>query len=444
MKKIFSTLSIILIILLSLSIIVLSTKGLETKKFNDLITNKVIEKNKDISIKLEKIKFKFDIKNFNLFLETKNPNVIYKNQKIPIEDVKVYLDFISLIKAKPKINNINIYSKEVNIDQLKKIIFKMKPSNLNSLISNKIENGKLIFNLELYFNEDLDIDNFIARGEVKEMNGIINSNLNLKNTNFNFFADSSDILIKDINGSLKGILIKNGNLQIKKDKKINLKSDFTTEIKINNKNIINYLPILKNINFANNEMVLNANLDNFLDISFDETFKVTNYIYTNKGKVKNLFFKLNKPLKNSILEKEVNYLYLKDSNFNSRYALDKKNYINISGTYSLDNKNYQNYNFKNNFQNKFSSINLNLDFSEKFKIDFLNYKKDNFNTAQILLKLNKTNDSIDLNELKYTENKNLILIEKLKVDNKFNISSLKKIKIKTYEKNNLKNDFNLK
>ena len=443
MKKIFSTLSIILIILLSLSIIVLSTKGLETKKFNDLITNKVIEKNKDISIKLEKIKFKFDIKNFNLFLETKNPNVIYKNQKIPIEDVKVYLDFISLIKAKPKINNINIYSKEVNIDQLKKIIFKMKPSNLNSLISNKIENGKLIFNLELYFNEDLDIDNFIARGEVKEMNGIINSNLNLKNTNFNFFADSSDILIKDINGSLKGILIKNGNLQIKKDKKINLKSDFTTEIKINNKNIINYLPILKNINFANNEMVLNANLDNFLDISFDETFKVTNYIYTNKGKVKNLFFKLNKPLKNSILEKEVNYLYLKDSNFNSRYALDKKNYINISGTYSLDNKNYQNYNFKNNFQNKFSSINLNLDFSEKFKIDFLNYKKDNFNTAQILLKLNKTNDSIDLNELKYTENKNLILIEKLKVDNKFNISSLKKIKIKTYEKNNLKNDFNL-
>ena len=35
----------------------------------------------------------------------------------------------------------------------------MKPSNLNSLISNKIENGKLIFNLELYFNEDLNIDN---------------------------------------------------------------------------------------------------------------------------------------------------------------------------------------------------------------------------------------------------------------------------------------------
>ncbi len=443
MKKIFFILSIILILLLSLSIIVLSTRGLETKKFNDLISNKVTEKNKDISIKLEKIKFKFDIKNFNLFLQTKNPNVTYKNQKIPIEIVKVYLDFISLIKSKPKIDKVNISSDEVNIDQLKKIIFKMKPSNLNSLISNKIENGKLIINLELYFNEDLDIDNFIARGEVKEMNGAINSDLNLKNTNFNFFADSSDILIKDINSSLEGILIKNGNLQIKKDKKINLKSDFTTEIQINNKNIIYYLPILKNINFVNNEIGLNAKLDNFLDISFDETFKVTNYKYTNKGKVKNLFVKLNKPLKNSFLEKEVNYLYFKNSNFNSRYALDKKNYINTSGTYSLDNKNYQNYDFKNDFQNKSSNINLNLDFSEKLKIDLLNYKKNNFKIAQIFLDFNKTKNFINLNELKYTEDKNLILIEKLKISNNYNISSLKKIKIKTYEKNNLKNDFKL-
>ena len=197
MKKIFITLSLILISFLFFLILILSTKGFETEKFNELISNKVIEKNKHISIKLDKIKFKFDIKNFHLFLETANPNLIYKNLSIPIKNVKVYLDFISLIKSKPKIDKVNISSDEVNIDQLKKIIFKMKPSNLNSLISNKIENGKLIFNLELYFNEDLDIDNFIARGEVKEMNGTINSDLNLKNTNFNFFADSSDILIKD-------------------------------------------------------------------------------------------------------------------------------------------------------------------------------------------------------------------------------------------------------
>ena len=167
MKKIFITLSLILISFLFFLILILSTKGFETEKFNELISIKVIEKNKHISIKLDKIKFKFDIKNFHLFLETANPNLIYKNLSIPIKNVKVYLDFISLIKSKPKIDNINVSSKEINIDQLKKIILKMKPSSFNSLITNKVNNGRLIFNLELYFNEDLVIDDFIARGEVK-------------------------------------------------------------------------------------------------------------------------------------------------------------------------------------------------------------------------------------------------------------------------------------
>ena len=43
----------------------------------------------------------------------------------------------------------------------------------------------------------------------------------------------------------------------------------------------NYLPILKNIKFINQETNFNANLDNFLNITFDKTFKVTDYVYTN-------------------------------------------------------------------------------------------------------------------------------------------------------------------
>ncbi len=442
MKKIFSILGLIVVFLLSFLVVILSTKGLETEKFNTFISNKIIEKNKDISIKLNKIKFKLDIKNFDLFLETKNPNIIYKELDIPVENVKVYLNFISLIKSKPKINNINISSKEINIDQLKKIISKMKPSNLNSLIVNKVDNGKLIFNLELYFSEDLEIDNFIVKGEVKEMNGTINNKLKLKSTSFNFFADTSDVLIKNIESKLEGILIKNGNLQIKKDKEINLKSEFNSEIKINNKNIIDYLPFFKNIDFINKETVLNANLDNFLDVTFDETFKITNYVYTNKGKLNDLSLKSDRPLKNFILEKEFNYLYFKNSDFNSRYASDKKNYVNASGTYSLNNKSYHNFDLKNEFQNKISNISLNFVFSEKIKIDVLNYKKEDLNLAEIFFNANIKSNFINLKELRYSEGKNLILIESLKYEKNY-ISSLKKIKIKTFAKDVLKNDFTL-
>ena len=43
---------------------------------------------------------------------------------------------------------------KLNINQLKKIIIKTKPSNLNSFIINKVKNGKLITNIEFYFNDN--------------------------------------------------------------------------------------------------------------------------------------------------------------------------------------------------------------------------------------------------------------------------------------------------
>ncbi len=442
MKKLFFTTSIILFFLLVFLILILSTIGFETDKFNKFISDKAIESNKNISLKLEKIKFKFDVKDFNLFLETENPELIYKDLIIPIQNAKVYLDFYSLIKSKLKIDKINISSKEININQLKEIIIKTKPSNLNSLITNKVKNGKLFLNLELYFNDNLDIDNFIARGEVKEMNGFINNELSLKNTSFNFFADSSDILIKNVKSKMDGLLIKNGNLQIKRNKEISLQSDFTTEIRINKKNVINYLPILKNIKFINQETNFNANLDNFLNITFDKTFKVTDYVYTNKGKINKSFFKFDKPIENSFLEKDINHLYFKDSNFNVRYASDRKNYVHSSGAYSVEDKNYHNYDFKNDFFKEDSNINLDFEFAEKLSINFINYKKDYDKVAKIFLDIQTKKDFINLKELKYTESKNLILIEKLKI-NKKDIISLKKIKVKTFEKNDLKNDVTL-
>ena len=97
MKKLFFTTSIILFFLVVFSMLILSTIGFKTDKFNKFISDKAIESNKSISLKLEKIKFKFYVKDFNLFLETENPQIIYKDLTIPIQNVKVYLDFYSLI-----------------------------------------------------------------------------------------------------------------------------------------------------------------------------------------------------------------------------------------------------------------------------------------------------------------------------------------------------------
>ena len=349
MRKILFRLSIILFFLLISLIIILSTIGLETDRFNKFISNKITENNNEISLKLKKIKFKFDIKDVNLFLETHNPRLIYKNSEIPIANVKAYLDFISLIKSKPKINKINASSKEINVDQLKKIIIKTKPSNLNSLVINKVKNGKLFINLEMYFKENFNMDDFILRGEVKETDIIISNDLNLTNVSFNFFADSSDVLIKNISSKTKGIFVKNGNLSIKRSNEISIKSDFSTEIKIDKKNIVNYLPFFENIRFINKESKFSAKLDNFLDITFDKTFKVTNYVYTNKGKINGLFLKFDKSFKNSFVKEQINNLSFKESDLTIRYSSDNRNNISALGSYSVNNKDYYYYDFKNNF-----------------------------------------------------------------------------------------------
>ncbi len=440
MKRILFTIFITLFFLLASSMLVLSTIGFETEKFNDFITNKIKDNKKNITVRLKNVKFKFDFKGFNLFLETKNPELTYKDLTIPIQNVKVYLNFISLIKSKTEIDKINILSNEINIDKLKKIIIKTKPSNLNSLIINRIKKGRLVINLELYFKDNLEIDNFIAKGEVKKMEGDVIDDLRFKNTNFNFFADSSDILIKNINSKMEGLSIKNGNIQIKKDKEISIKSDFITEVNINKKNIISYSPFLKNFKFINQETNFNGNLNNFLNINFDQTFKVTNFVYSNKGEIKNLTVKLNKSIKNSFLEKDIENLYLKNSNFDIRYASDKKDYIYASGLYSIDNKNYQNYDFKNDLVKEISNVNLNFEFVEKLKIDFINYTKKHNEISKLFLNFSRKKDFIDLKKLEYKENKSLIVIENLKIKKK-DIISLKKITVKTFDKNDLKNDF---
>ena len=63
------------------TILILSTIGIETNSFNNIISKKIKENNVDFKVKIETIKFKLDIKEVKLFLETKNPKISYRNTK---------------------------------------------------------------------------------------------------------------------------------------------------------------------------------------------------------------------------------------------------------------------------------------------------------------------------------------------------------------------------
>ena len=442
MKKALFNFFILIFLIIFLAITILSTVGYETNKFSEIISRKINESNKNVKLELDKIKFKFDLKDLSLFLITKKPEISYQELNLPLKDIKVYINLISLLKSKININKINVSSEEINIDQLKKIIIRTKPSNLNSLIVNKIKNGKLNANIELYFGENFTVTNYIAKGNAKALNISIKDNLNLSDTNFSFFADSTDILITNVTSNANGILFKDGNLQIERNEYTIVKSNFISDININKNNFENYSEYLKNFEYLNKDLVFKANINHNFNITFNDTFKITNYLYTNSGNIDELLIKPSKPLEVAMLEDKIKNFKLKETSVNLRYGSDKNNNYILKGKYSLNNESYLKYNFKNTFLNNTLNLNGDFEFDKEIKLDFINYKKIKGKIAKINSNITIKGDQLDLNKVKYTEGESIVTIENLKL-NKENISSLKKIKIKTFEKNKLNNDFTI-
>ena len=77
MKKIFLTVLLFFTLAVTSAVIILSTIGIETSKFNNFISQKINQINKQINLELISVKFKVDIKELSLFLGTKNP---YQNR----------------------------------------------------------------------------------------------------------------------------------------------------------------------------------------------------------------------------------------------------------------------------------------------------------------------------------------------------------------------------
>ena len=117
MKKIINKFLFLIIIITIALISILSTVGIETSKFNKFITDKASQ-TKNITLELSTVKFKINLKQLNLFIETRNPKISFKNVIVPVKNNKTYIDFYSLLKSDLKIKKINLIFEELDIVQL--------------------------------------------------------------------------------------------------------------------------------------------------------------------------------------------------------------------------------------------------------------------------------------------------------------------------------------
>ena len=438
MKKIFFTFIFIILLIVTIFTAVLSTIGLETNKFNNIIIDRITESNLDTVTELKTVKFKIDFKELS-FLETIKPKIKIKRISIPVKK-KVYFDFVSLIKISPQIKKINASLKELEISEVKELFVLIKPSNFKSIVNNKINKGKISSEIEIYLDKRNTFKNFIAKGNVNNFNLNIYKDLNFENGAFNFFADKSDILITNIFGNFEGIAISSGDLKLDLHSGISISSNFYTELKMGKNLMNNYLKTLKFDHFIYQPYDLQAQLNNNFYLSLDSTYKIKDFNFNSEGKIKNLKIQFHNSIENNFLKKPIDKVFIKDAEFKTQHNL-KTNSTNISGKYSFYENELLKFDFKNetNFKGK-SKLDLNLDFQNELNFEIINYQKIEGKKAKISLNLEKKRNEIFLKNFSLKEGNSVIKFEDLKIV-KNEISSFKKISVKTFKNKIYNNEF---
>ena len=428
MKKIITNFILFLTISIITLIILLSTSGIETDKFNKLITEKTSQE-KNINLKLETVKFKINLTELSLFLETQNPEIMYRNLQLPVKNIKVYFDFLSLLKSNPIIKKINLISGELEIMQISKLSSIIKPSTFKSLLNNKIKEGKLISEIDIFLNEDSSVNNFIAKGNVRNLKVELLRNFNFNEANLSFFADKNDILIKNIFGFLEDIKISDGDIKLNLENGLKLNSNFNSNINFNEQVTKKYTKFLSKYDVLKNLKTLKADLINNFSIELDHTYKVKDYNYSVTGKLEKSKFELLSPIKNDFLTEEIKDIFLSDIKMKT---IIKPKTIQIigEGKYSFDDLNFLNINLENNFKDDNLDLKLDFDYKKKIGLDLINYEKPENLVANISLDLEKKKNKININEINFNEEKNSIKVKDLSFrDSKF--YSFKKIEVRT-------------
>tara|TARA_B100000963_G_scaffold223492_1_gene194887 strand:- start:3071 stop:5242 length:2172 start_codon:yes stop_codon:yes gene_type:complete len=439
MKKIVINLFFIIIILTTIAIVILSTVGIETNKFNKLIIDKASQ-TKNIKLKLETIKFKINPKEFSLFIETKKPKVIYREILIPIQNIKIYIDFLTLLKSEPIIKKTTLILEEIDLSKINEISAMIKPSNFKSLLKNKIKEGVVIAEIEFYFNKNGELKNFITKGKVQDLKIELLDELNFSNSNLEFFADKNDILIKNIFGNLEKIKILDGDVKLNLENGMKLNSNFNSELNLDEKFFEKYNFISDKYKFSKNIKNLEANFNNNLYINFDKTYKIKDYNYKVTGKLDKSKLQLVDIPKNNYIVDKIEFLNLSNVQISTLF---KPSLINFKGKgkYSLNEIDFLNMDLENVFSNNKINFKLDFDYQNSFDLPFINYKKSKNSLANIKLDLEKTKDKLKINNLVFKEKENLISINSLLIE-EYNLSSFKNIKVKTLNNDFLIQNFN--
>ena len=448
MIKWISSIIIILFSLIILIIFYLSVFGVETKSFNNFVEDKVKNYNQNLIFKFNKAKLLLDLRKLELKVKLIQPTVISKNKNIELlfEKVNLTLSLLSYIKGELGIKSVDLKLKKVELKKLTRFVRTIDNSVTFFILNSSIKKGNIEAETILFFNNDGKIlDDYEINGKIINVEAHLLEKYKLETFNSNFKIKKNIFKFDIKDARLFGINFKSSELILKK--KLNdlyIEALVNIRGKLNNLNdlLINFdLSLEKhNINVSD----LNFNLTNKINFKLEKFIIPKNFYIESEGIV-NTFTVKHKSI--SKLKKVIDVKKNIEFKNNKIFYTYKKNnsIIKTSGKIKL-NKEFENYFSEINYDNKKKFIifdaNINLN-NSNINFENINYFKPINKKAELKMSGNFSKNKKVLQNLKYTEGKNYVLIKNLRLNNKIQIYDFDEISIKTLKDNVFHNDFSI-
>ena len=441
MKKFLYLFLLTFVFLFSAAMIYLSKVGIETSKFNNLIIKEVKKKDSTVELKLGKIKIKLDFKKIQLFLSTTNPHIIYQDTKIPITEIKIYSKISKILKSIIEVNQIIFKVEKFKIQDLQKIAIRIKPSNFKTYLLNNTEGGeveKALLNINI--NKDFTIIDYKIKGTIKKTNFKIKNNLEIQNVGLNFILDKNLALINSIKATYEGISVSNGSIDLQQKKEIEIKGKFNSKFYFQEKQLKKLFAKVKF--FKENKIKLKGSLLHEFNLKINKNFKIIDYDYKSSGNILQSETILKNIIKKDFIEKPIEKILFQNTKVVMNFNKKRKNLL-LEGLYSTNKSNFNKFTIKNNLNKKNQNFYVDLNLSNNFFINLINFQTKNNKISNIKSEFSIKNNSLIFKSIDLTEDKNSISIKGLSLNNKNEIKNFSSIRVLTFNKGKENNNFTI-
>ena len=442
-KGIIKTLLTFFLVLI-LGIGYLSIFGIKTKKFNNQIKKSISEVNNKINFQLTDVNYLLNLKNLSINISTNNPKLSIEDRLIDIKKIKTNISIKSFIDNQFLIDDLQISTAEIEINDLLFFTRKVHNSPQLFIISTIIKDGSIEADVSINFDTKGKVkDDYQIKGSIKNARLDLLNQSTINDLNFLFNLNKNQYSLSKIKTSFNEIKLNAPLIEITKKKDLylidgkfltkNQKLD-SDDLNFISKGLIN-LQDIKEIEFSSNNKfsfeinkkfkINKLDIETALDLDkliFSKKFiDLSAYLNDTKEEIS---FEKNKIQINYKKEK------LKIKGTGSVFLTDKPEHI----TYEIIKSNDQ-FSFNTKFNIKDNSL----------QIVPLNYeKKEDVNSIIIIDGDFKKGNLLKFKTISLEENKNIILINNLKLDKNFKILDIEKVNINYKNKNKILNKFNLR